>query len=155
MQRTGIMALSLGGYYAPRAAALEHRLKFCAVWGAIWDLAMCTEYCLAKGTGSVPLLEQFRWVFGLSPDADVHARIAEFVLAPVMSELTCPILILHGEDDRQAPAWTAEKTYQAANNSTRRDLIVIPSGQPGSQHCQIDALSVAIDTLHEWVLDAV
>jgi Esterase FrsA-like len=153
LQRTGIMALSLGGYYAPRAAALEHRLKFCAVWGAIWDLLTCTEICLARGTGSVSLLDQFRWVFGLGPEADVTSRLAEFVLEPVMEELICPILVLHGEDDRQAPAWTAEKTYQAADRSTRRDLIIVPSGQPGSEHCQLDAVGVAIEALHDWVLD--
>jgi dienelactone hydrolase len=151
--RTGIMAISLGGYYAPRAAALEPRLKFCATWGAIWDLAACNENCLALGTGSVPLLEQFRWVFGLGPADDVTSHCAEFVLEPVMDKLTCPILILHGEDDRQAPAWTAEKTYQAAVHSVRRDLMIIPSGEPGCEHCQLDAVNVAIEALHDWVLD--
>jgi fermentation-respiration switch protein FrsA (DUF1100 family) len=147
------MALSMGGYYAPRAAALEHRLKFCAVWGALWDLLTCTENCLEHETGSVPLLEQFRWVFGLGPDDDVMRHIAEFVIEPFMDEVTCPIFILHGEDDRQAPAWTAEKTYRAAARSVRRDLMIIPSGEPGSEHCQIDALSVAVEALHDWVLD--
>lgn len=153
MERTGIMALSLGGYYAPRAAALEQRLKFCAVWGAIWDLPACVANCMERGTGSVPLLEQFRWVFGLEPGADVTGRIAELTLEPVMDTLTCPIFVLHGENDRQAPSWTAHKTYQAASHSARRDLMVVPSGEPGCEHCQIDSLAVAIDALHGWVLD--
>ena len=32
--RIGMMALSLGGYYAPRAAAFEKRFKCCVAWGA-------------------------------------------------------------------------------------------------------------------------
>ena len=36
-QRIGIMAVSLGGYYAPRAAAMEPRFACCIAWGAIWD----------------------------------------------------------------------------------------------------------------------
>ncbi|MCZ7665247.1 MAG: esterase FrsA [Thermoleophilia bacterium] len=32
-ERIGIVALSLGGYYAPRAAAFEKRLKCCVAWG--------------------------------------------------------------------------------------------------------------------------
>lgn len=35
--RIGIMAVSLGGYYAPRCAAMEPRFKACIAWGAIWD----------------------------------------------------------------------------------------------------------------------
>ncbi len=36
-KRIGVMALSLGGYYAPRAAALEQRFACAVAWGAQWD----------------------------------------------------------------------------------------------------------------------
>ena len=36
-RRIGVMALSLGGYYAPRAASLEPRYACCVAWGAQWD----------------------------------------------------------------------------------------------------------------------
>ena len=36
-ERIGIMALSLGGYHAPRAAAFEQRFKCCVAWGANYD----------------------------------------------------------------------------------------------------------------------
>ena len=32
--RVGVIAMSLGGYYAPRAAAFEPRLACCVAWGA-------------------------------------------------------------------------------------------------------------------------
>src|SRR5262249_49316815 len=35
--RIGIMAISLGGYYAPRAAAFEQRYACCIAWGAQWN----------------------------------------------------------------------------------------------------------------------
>ena len=35
--RIGIVAISLGGYYAPRCAALDRRFAACIAWGAIWD----------------------------------------------------------------------------------------------------------------------
>ena len=35
--RLAVMGISLGGYYAPRAAAFEPRFKACVSWGAIWD----------------------------------------------------------------------------------------------------------------------
>src|SRR5258707_10806926 len=36
-KRIGVMAISLGGYYAPRAAAFEQRYACCIAWGAQWD----------------------------------------------------------------------------------------------------------------------
>ena len=36
-KRIGIVAISLGGYYAPRCASLEPRFAACIAWGAIWD----------------------------------------------------------------------------------------------------------------------
>jgi dipeptidyl aminopeptidase/acylaminoacyl peptidase len=53
-QRIGIMAISLGGYYAPRVAAFEKRLKACVAWGAIYDYHEVWERRIAAGvrTGS-------------------------------------------------------------------------------------------------------
>ena len=36
-RKIGIVAISLGGYYAPRCASLEPRFAACIAWGAIWD----------------------------------------------------------------------------------------------------------------------
>lgn len=35
--RIGLLGISLGGYYAPRGAALEHRVTACAAWCGVWD----------------------------------------------------------------------------------------------------------------------
>ena len=42
-ERIAIMAISLGGYYAPRAAAFEKRFAACVAWGAQWDYGVVTE----------------------------------------------------------------------------------------------------------------
>ena len=64
-ERIGIMALSLGGYYAPRAAAFEKRLKCCVAWGALWDWGERCDQHLRRDTEhrSVPSF-QLTWVFG-------------------------------------------------------------------------------------------
>jgi dienelactone hydrolase len=45
----GIQAASLGGYYAPRAAAFEHRLAFCTISGAFYDGMDVMRMRLEKG----------------------------------------------------------------------------------------------------------
>ena len=65
-QKIGIMALSLGGYYAPRAAAFEKRLKCCVAWGGIWDFGeLMSNFLGGRGEPSVPGMgEHAMWVFG-------------------------------------------------------------------------------------------
>ncbi len=36
-KKIGVVAISLGGYYAPRCASMEPRFAACIAWGAIWD----------------------------------------------------------------------------------------------------------------------
>src|SRR5260370_38011871 len=38
--RVGLLGISLGGYYAPRGAAFEHRIKACAAWCGVWDYGL-------------------------------------------------------------------------------------------------------------------
>ncbi len=56
-QRIGVMANSLGGYYAPRAAAFEKRFKCCVAWGAIWDFGIRTTMRLSGKGGELSLAE--------------------------------------------------------------------------------------------------
>src|SRR5439155_1165368 len=66
--RIGIMAPSLGGYYAPRAAAFEKRLACCVAWGAFYDAGKVLQLRMAQGdryARSVPDVEdQMLWVTG-------------------------------------------------------------------------------------------
>lgn len=36
-KRIGVMGFSMGGYYVPRAAAMEPRFAACLAWGGHWD----------------------------------------------------------------------------------------------------------------------
>ena len=66
--RIGILAASLGGYYAPRAAAFEKRLACCAVSGAFYDAEEVLRMQAQRGKAyarSVPDVEdQMKWVTG-------------------------------------------------------------------------------------------
>ena len=113
--RIGIVALSLGGYYAPRAAAFEKRFKCCVAWGAIFDFGAAFE-ARVGGTNepSVPgFVEHAQWVFGTKNLDETRAITKQMTLENVADKITCPLLIVHGENDRQIPLWHAEKTYAA------------------------------------------
>ncbi len=155
-KRIGIMALSLGGYYAPRAAAFEKRFKCCVAWGAIWDFWERLSMRMAGrgGERSVPDWEnQLLWVFGKKTVEEALAVAKQMTLKGVAEKITCPLLVIHGENDRQIPLWHAEKTIEAAVNSPGRRLKVFTLAEGGAEHCQVDNGSMAVDYMADWVAE--
>ena len=142
----GILAQSMGGYYAPRSAAFEKRLKVCVVWGAIWDIGQLVE---DKGMTLEP--REFP-LYGLSTLEEIRERVKEFSLeGGIMERVECPVLVFHGENDRQCPLWTAERTYERATGASRRELRVFTREEGGTEHCQGDIMSMATDFIHDWL----
>jgi dienelactone hydrolase len=147
--RIGITGISMGGYYAPRAAAFEHRLAACAAWGAFHDLSGVLANLERTGAHSAPPF-QGPWVFGVTGPEGRAAVLSAMTLDDAAAKISCPLLVLHGENDRQVPVEQAHRTIAAATNATQRDLRIVPAGEPGDQHCQVDLPSVAIDIVGDW-----
>lgn len=153
--RIGMVALSLGGYYAPRAAAYEKRFKCCVAWGAIYDFGTAFAARIS-GTNepSVPgFADHAQWVFGKDTLEEAMAVTRQMTLEKAAREITCPLLIVHGENDRQIPLWHAEKTYEAAVNSPDRELKIFRLADGSAEHCGADNGSLTIDYITDWVAE--
>lgn len=151
--RIGIVAPSLGGYYAPRVAAFEPRFACCVLWGAIWSMPELLAWLgrQDRPAMSVPLEEQFRFVMGLDSIEQTVENLKDWELADVMDRVRCPILVAHGANDQQAPPFLAQKTYDAAVNSSRRELRMFSLEEGGAEHCSIDVSSIGTDYMWDWV----
>ncbi|MDH4265990.1 MAG: alpha/beta hydrolase [Deltaproteobacteria bacterium] len=153
-ERIGIMALSLGGYYAPRAAAFEKRLKACVAWGAqydyqaLWKRRMELAY---KTALSVPP-DHIQWVLGATSMEDALKRLENFKLSGVVKKIECPFLMVHGEEDAQVSLTDAQACFHAVG-SKDKTLRVFTAEEGGSQHCQNDRLGVAIPYIHDWLAE--
>ena len=152
-QRIGVAGVSLGGYYAPRAAAFEKRFKCCVCWGALYDFDEIMENRSAnRSEPSVPGHDDHaQWVFGKQSVEEVREVTRRLTLKGVMDRITCPILIVHGENDRQIPLQHAERTYQEAVNSSMRELKVFTLSEGGAEHCAADDNALAVDFMADWV----
>ena len=151
--RIGIMALSLGGYYAPRAAAFEPRFKCCVAWGAIFDYGHAVESRLnGQGEPSVPgYAEHVNWVFGQDTFEKTLKVVKQMTLEPIAHQIKCSLLIVHGENDRQIPLWHAEKTFAAATNSHDKELKVFSLFDGGAEHCGADNSTMVVDYMTDWI----
>jgi len=101
--RIAMWGVSLGGYYAPRAAAFDKRIKACIAlggpfnWGAAWD--------------GLPELtrEAFRIRSHCKTQDEARKNANTLSLEGIAQNITCPLFIVNGRLDRIVPAKDAER----------------------------------------------
>jgi dienelactone hydrolase len=156
-KRIGVMALSLGGYYAPRAAALEPRFACCVAWGAQWDYHDIWKRRLELlDAGKVLSLsvppEHLQWVLGVADKASALKKLEGFRLDGIVQKIACPFLLVHGAGDEQIPLALAQKCFDAVG-SKQKTLKVFQSEEGGFHHCQIDNVTIGVHFMWDWVED--
>ena len=154
-KRIGVMAISLGGYYAPRAAAFEPRFACCLAWGAQWDYQKIWLDRFERLSRSVtPALsvasKHIEWVLDASSQDDAMKRLAPFKLDGVVQKITCPFLMLHGEGDEQIPLSEAQKCFDAVG-SKQKTMKIFTREEGGYHHCQIDNQSICSAYMWDWL----
>ena len=118
--RIGMWGVSLGGYYAPRAAAFDKRIKACIAlggpfnWGAAWD--------------GLPELtrEAFRVRSHCKTPEEARKNANTLSLEGVAQNITCPLFIVNGRLDRIVPAKDAERLAREAKGPV--ELMMIEDG---------------------------
>lgn len=153
-ERIGVMAVSLGGYYAPRCASMEHRFKACIAWGAIWDYhATWKKRIDAKFRASMSVPgHHISWILGVDTLAEALDKLEPFKLDGVVQQMRYPFLLTHGADDEQIPMEDAEALYNACG-SADKTLRVFTTEEGGAQHCQRDYPNIGITTMFDWLVE--
>lgn len=110
-QRIGLWGVSLGGYYAPRAVAFEKRVRACISLSGPFDWS-----------DNWPALnelsrETFRVRAHLTTQADAQRYGAALTLKDVAHNITCPLFIVAGKQDRIVPWQDGERLAKAARGS--------------------------------------
>jgi pimeloyl-ACP methyl ester carboxylesterase len=119
VQRVGAIGVSLGGYYGPRTAAFEPRVRaVCAIggphtFGEVWDgLPSLTRETFVHHSGA--------------KDADEARSIASsLTLDGVLPKVTQPLLVIFGKLDRLIPYQQAERVAAEAPDA---ELVMYPDG---------------------------
>lgn len=156
-KRVGIMAISLGGYYAPRAATFEPRFACCIAWGAHWDVhELWRKRFEALDSGNVPSLsvaeDHLTWIFNVKTRAEAMKILEDFRLDGIVQNMKCPFLLVHGENDEQVVLSIAETCFKAAG-SKNKTLKVFGKEEGGWHHCQVDNTIICAQYMADWVAD--
>ena len=119
LDRVAVVGVSLGGYYAPRTAAFEPRVRaVCAICGAhsfgelIADRPSISRETFLHHSGA--------------QDLDQMQAIADrMTLTGVLPKVTQPFLVIFGKQDRLVPYEHAERVVAEAPNA---ELVMYPEG---------------------------
>lgn len=154
--RVAVMGFSMGGYYAPRAAAMDGRFAACVAWGGHYDYheAWTRRRKIMESGGTKISAPGFQlpWVLGMPDMEACMKKLQDYRLQDVAEKLVCPFYCIHGENDTIVPVEFARRLYQevGAQNKT---LKVLTAYDGGSEHCQEDNRQVGANLVADWLAD--
>jgi len=153
--RIGIVGWSLGGYYAPRAASFEKRLKLCVAWGANHNWGEMQKRRLDReGERPVPhYWDHVMWVWGAGALEEFMSIAERVSLVGVLDKMTIPFLVTHGENDRQIPVEYAHQSYAEAVNSPKRELRIFTRDEGGAEHVGVDNIPMHSTFIADWIAE--
>mgnify|MGYP003808621541 CR=1 FL=1 len=173
-ERVALMGISFGGYLAPRAIAFEKRIKACIANGGVYDFHMTAhlteemEKFLDTEEGAEEIDRDiyekmktdpsFRWVManGMftfhAPSPSAWLRMTRpYTMKDVAAKITCPILIVDSEGDRDMPGQAA-KLYNALV-SPGKEFMLFTKEEGAEEHCQMGALLISNARILDWLDD--
>jgi pimeloyl-ACP methyl ester carboxylesterase len=140
LARVGALGVSLGGYFAPRAAAFEPRVR--AVAG------ISGPFCFGELWDDLPELtrETFVHKSGAADAEDGRRRALALDLEGVLDDLPAPALFVTGKLDRLIP-W--ESTRRQAEAAPRGEFVLFEDGNHVCANVPYKARPLVADWLAE------
>lgn len=145
--RIALLGISMGGYYAPRAAAFDPRLKALVAWSGCYsvldDLYLFCEH----------LQPTVRRLLGGVSDAEARELLRAFTMEGVAGRITCPTLITHGADDRLMDVAGAKRLFDAIGSADKTLKIHDDPAAGGTIHCSHDYWAHNLPLMLDWLED--
>jgi dipeptidyl aminopeptidase/acylaminoacyl peptidase len=172
-ERIALMGTSLGGYYAPRAAAFEPRVKALISHGVFfdwWATQTKTKPVLAfivsklKSPRAVQILlnlamhfnselrwsvRNAMWVLGMHNPVEMIREIQRYSLKDTAGLIRQPTLILHGEKDHLVPPEQVDIFYAALK--APKTLRMFTEEEGAEEHCQFGSMAFLHQVLFDWL----
>ncbi len=112
--RVGVWGVSLGGYYAPRAAAFDKRVKACIALSGPFEWVEYFDKLPELTRNTFQVRSRSRTL------AEARERAATLTLKNVAKNITCPLFIVAGKQDGIVPWQEGERLAGAASGPVVR-----------------------------------
>ena len=167
-----LIGMSLGGYFAARAAAFERRFRAAIFFDGVYSLYQALDHMLPAGalaaldagdakkceelvvqgmeknTGLRWAINQGVWSLGASTIADYIEKAKLYTLGCVIGEIRCPCLVMESEADIFFQG-QPQQVYDALQSPKK---IVRFTREDGAEnHCQSGALAYKDEIVFDWL----
>jgi 2,6-dihydroxypseudooxynicotine hydrolase len=138
--RIGLMGISMGAIYGPRAAAHEKRIRALVGLAGPYNLGECWD--------ALNPLTRGGYVFYTKSADEAEAKRKAYTLSleGILGKVDQPMLVIHGARDRLFPPSQAERIAREAKNAT---LVIYPDGNHVCNNIAYKYRPLMADWLHE------
>jgi 2,6-dihydroxypseudooxynicotine hydrolase len=115
--RVGVWGVSLGGYYAPRAAAFDKRIKACIALSGPFEWVEYFDKLPELTRNTFQVRSRSRTM------AEARERAATLTLKNFAQNITCPLFVVAGKQDGIVPWQEGERLAAAASGPVVRCIL--------------------------------
>lgn len=173
-EKIALYGISLGGYFAPRAAAYEKRIAVCIVNGGVYDFLdtfakrgnMSREEMIKNAqehSSTTDLIVKFQmkfnsqmrwaiqdsmWKFEASTPHEFMLKAADYTLKECIDQIKCPMLVVDGENEQEFPG-QSKILYDALISPKK--FMLFTKEDAAESHCQVGALLRSSQRIFDWL----
>jgi hypothetical protein len=159
--RLAAYGISGGGYYVPRAAAYEKRIKACIANSLLYDLDRILKSSLLQfgdlfkkyDPMTYYIVDMIAWRWGAKNPLGLIPKNKDFKFDP--SLIMCPSLILIGEGEYQGSKEAKRQQHSGleAIQNPRKELVIAPLNEGGGHHVIGENLTLMSQIVFDWLDD--
>jgi dienelactone hydrolase len=151
--------MSMGGYFAPRAAAFEDRIDGVIAWDSCFDFAAAAEPLIRLSMNPVAsnnpdvawAINNARWTLGVTDIDAMRKAVEPFRLAPVASRIRQDVLILAATEDHFVPFAQTAAFEKSLVNAKSVKTVIFDRASGGAEHCQTGNSTLVHETVFDWM----
>ncbi len=144
-KRIALIGISMAGYYAPRAAAFDPRIKALICWSGCYSV-LDDLYLFCKHLQ--PTLQR---ILGGINDAEARERLKFFTMDGAARKITCPTLVTHGSEDRLMSVEGAKRLFKELGCADKTLKIYDDADAGGTIHCSHDYWAHNMPFMLDWL----
>jgi pimeloyl-ACP methyl ester carboxylesterase len=156
-----LIGMSMGGYFAPRAAAFEERIDGVVAYDTMFDFGAIAGPLMTVAKNPVAMnnisvawaYRNALWTMGTKDVDETVQKCAAYTLAPVAGRIRQDVLILAGMEDHFVPIHQTADFEKALVNARSVTTRIFDRASGGAGHCQGGALTLYHTAVFDWLLE--